>query len=42
MLHHRLPDMHKAVMFGDPMREAGRAWSDGVSLARTDASGIPR
>ncbi len=40
VLHHRLPDMHKAVMFGDPMREAGRAWSDGVSLARTDASGI--
>jgi hypothetical protein len=40
VLHHRLKDVQKAVTFGDPMREAGRAWSDGVSLARPESSGI--
>ena len=34
------PHLKKAVTFGNPMREQGRAWSDGLAITKPDSRGI--
>lgn len=41
VLHWALPHMRKAVAWGNPMRERGKAWPDpGAPLADPDSSGV--
>lgn len=41
VLNHRLPDLRKVVTFGNPMREEGQVWHDGVGEpARPNTAGI--